>query len=100
MRFYSDVLRKPFDNAEELAEAEAQYNEKVKKEEEKKKAAVEARATDAKKVEEAYAAVTEANKNYRKVLNEFCEKYGPYHFSVNTKDGYNSIFDSLLNFWF
>lgn len=94
MRYYSDVLNKPFDTEEELKAAEAKENEKL----ELAKVAKEKRAAAAKEVEQAYADANEAYKAANEKLRAFLDEYGSYHTSVTKVGG--DAWDRLLNdFW-
>lgn len=83
MRYYSDVTKKVYDSEKELNDAEF----KVKRAEENAKRAKEKESADRKKaaaeVQEAYAKARAANAHASKVLADFCDKYGSYHFSVD-----------------
>ena len=95
MKYYSEKLNKVFDTEAELvAEEEKVEAAKVAKEKELAKYK-EDRAAKAKEVEEAYAALTEARKNYDKVLREFNNKYGAFHMSINANDWFDSFFRGL-----
>lgn len=91
MRYYSDVTKQIYESEKELNQAEfkvAQAKENARKAKEKesaerKKAAVE--------VQEAYAKAKAANVHASKVLADFCDKYGSYHFSIDGSE------DSELN---
>ena len=94
MRFYSDILNKPFDTEEELRAAEAKENEKL----ELAKVAKEKRATAAKEVEDAFNAANEAYKAANEKLKAFVNEYGSYHTSVTKVSG--DPWDRLFNdFW-
>lgn len=95
MRFYSDILNKPFDTEEELRAAEAKENEKL----ELAKVAKEKRAAAAKEVEDAFKVANDAYKAANEKLKAFCNEYGSYHTSVTTTTG--DAWDRLFNdFWF
>lgn len=86
--FYSEVLKKYFEDKEACEKAEQEYNEKhaleIKAKEERTKRAHE--------VEEAY-------KNYMRLRNEFIKDYHEWHMTYSDKDsGYNSLFDYFFNF--
>ena len=98
MRYYSDKLKKVFDTEELLKEAEAQEDEKL----EKLKLEKEERAAEAKIVEDAFRKANEAYKDARQKMDEFCKKYGAFHYSIkDTNLPAKTLFDMLLdNFWF
>lgn len=94
MKYYSEITRKLYDNADALALAEAEQKKieeaKRKKEEEAKLAREskkKARAEKAKEVEDAY-------KEYQKKLNEFIKTYGAFHMTLNGDD-----FDNFFFHW-
>ena len=79
MKYWSEVLRKPYDTEEELTVAENEYNERmdaIKRKEEEKD-------TRKKAVDDAYEAAY-------KLQREFLHDYGRYSYSSN-----NGVFDFL-----
>lgn len=115
MKYYSDTLNKFFDTAADCQRAEFEAKEKenlekIKKErelalvkEQKEKAAAERKALaaevdEARKVySDACKTYSVAQKAYREKLQEFCEKYGTYHYSTNSADEIPSFFDWFSN---
>jgi len=93
MRYYSDVTRKYYESEKACLEAEeaAQKEEAARKEAEAK--AVEDRKAAAKKVEDAYAAMLTAQKEYTKLRREFINKYGAFHmtFCSDNSDSFDWI---------
>ena len=86
MKYYSEKLNRLFDSVEALAEEEERV-ESARAEKEKKLAEHrENRAAAVKKVEEAFKNMTDAQKEYYKVLKEFNEKFGTYHKSISFDD--------------
>ena len=73
--YYSEVLKKYFENEDECVAAEKEYNDKHAAELAKK----EERKNDAKKVDEAY-------KTYLQLRSDFVKKYGSYHCTYTEKD--------------
>mgnify|MGYP000154023713 CR=1 FL=1 len=91
MRYYSDVTKQIYESEKELNQAEfkaAQAKENARKTKEKESAE---RKKAAAEVQEAYAKARVANAHASKVLADFCDKYGSYHFSVDGSE------DSELN---
>lgn len=82
MKYYSEKLKKVFDDVETLEKAELTL---VKKEEEEKKLREE-RKVRAKEVEDAY-------KHFNELLNKFIKDYGSYHMSVDNQP--ISLFDLM-----
>ncbi len=81
--FYSEVLKKYFEDKGACEKAEKEYNEKHALELKAK----EERTKRAKEVEEAYA-------NYIKLRNEFIKDYKEYHMTYRDSDnGIESLFD-------
>lgn len=74
--------------AEEKALAEAKA---------KKEAAVAERKAEAEKVEAARQELVKAQKNFNEALNNFCKKYGAYHYTLKSGETFQNIWDSLLN---
>ena len=96
MKFYSEMLDKLYDNAAECEKAEkAAVEEKERKAKEAEKKANERQARAA-EVEEAMKAAAEAVDKYRKLLQEFCQDYGAFHYSI--RDNRHNLL-SLLD-WF
>ena len=86
--WYSEVLKKYFEDKEACEKAEKEYNEKHALELKAK----EERTKRAREVEDAY-------KQYMKLRNAFIEDYHEWHMTYSDKDGgYNSIFDYFFNF--
>ena len=98
MRYYSDVTKKFYDSATacEIAENEAICREEERKLAERKKN--EARAADAKIVEEKRKKMNAAQREYREELEKFCKNYGSYHYTAKSKDDVPTLFDSFFNF--
>lgn len=87
MKYYSELLNDLYDSQAELERDEAAYRRKVEEEKkakkEKEEKAKSKRAEAAKAVEAARKAFIAARDAYSKELNDFCETYGAYHFSVS-----------------
>lgn len=105
--YYSEKVRKYFDNKKECEEAEKKYDEEhaaeLKAQEERKDAAA--------KVDEAYKKYSEAQKVadglYRDWLtarNEFVKKYKFYHMTYSDEDGeiktVSEVLDTIFKPWF
>ena len=91
MRYYSDITKQIYESEKELNQAEfkaAQAKENARKAKEKESAE---RKKAAAEVQEAYAKARAANVHASKVLADFCDKYGSYHFSIDGSE------DSELN---
>ena len=71
--FYSKVLNKPFDTVEKLKQAEAAYNEQVKKEQEQKLAVEQTKKKLAKACEAAEDAVSAAYEELKKAKEKAAE---------------------------
>lgn len=85
MKIYSEITKKEYQTVDECLKDEAVFmEEKAKKDEEKNQLAKQ-RKEDAKKVEDAYKAIIEANKNYNKLRDEFIKKYGSFHMTVTNR---------------
>lgn len=91
MKYYSEITKVLYNSVEDLEGAEMKVKQaeeaarKAKEEEEMKARVIKAeRAEAAKEVEEAF-------KNYNKLLNDFCRKYGPFHMTFTNED-FNDVF--------
>lgn len=99
VKIYSDKTNKFYNTVEEANRAEFELKEKenlekIKKEREE----AEAKAKKEKAAAERKAAaekVEAARKAYRKELEDFCDKYGTYHYSVTNVDEIPSLYDLL-----
>lgn len=93
MKYYSEELKKLFDNKDELTKAESKAKEVALAKEEKEKALREERAARAKEVEDAFKAVRDAEKKANELLNKFVKDYGSFHTTI--KD----VLDPFNWFW-
>ena len=84
--FYSEVLRKYFENEEDCVKAEKDYTEKLDAEKRRKEELAAQRKERAKEIEDAYKKVIEDLKHYRELRNEFIDDYGHFHMSYSSKD--------------
>ena len=108
IKVYSDRTNKFYNSVEEANRAEFELKEKENREkiqkereealakEKKEKAATERKAA-AEVVENARKAYLEAQKAYRKALEDFCGKYGTYHYTVENGEEIPSLFDWFGN---
>ena len=108
IKIYSDKTQKFYNTVEEANRAEFELKEKENREKiqrerelalakEKKEKEVAERKAAAEVVETARKAYIEAQKAYRKALEDFCDKYGTYHYSTNGADDIPSLFDFIGN---
>lgn len=98
MRYYSDLTKSFYETEKECCAAEVKFEEEKKKKEEAKTKIETERKVAAKAVNDAYAAMVEAQKKYIVERNNFIDKYGYYHCSYSSKDG-NSIIDFFSDFF-
>jgi len=93
MKYYSEVTKHYYDNANDcLAEERAE----LKKQEEAKAAQAKkdaARKDAAAKVDAARKTMVDAQKAYQKALQEFCNTYGAYHYSIDSEDELPHLLD-------
>ena len=94
MKIVSEKTGKQYNNVEDCLADEKQFDEKIAKEEERKKELANERKNRAKEVEEAYKAKVEANVAYNKILSKFIEDYGSFHMTINNL---SDLWDKL---WF
>ena len=100
MKYYSEITKQFYDNADACTLAEKLEKEKIAEQEAEKKALTEAKATRAKEVTEAYKAVREAQKNYDELRNKFVQDYGYFHMSFTDPDEKTpfSFFEDIFRF--
>lgn len=108
IKVYSDRTKQFYNTVEEANRAEFELKEKenlekIQKErelalaKEKKEKALAERKAAAELVDTARKQYIEAQKDYRKALEDFCGKYGTYHYSTNSADDIPSLFDWFGN---
>ena len=109
MKYYSELLHKPFDTVEELEKAESEKKAQLDALKDKTKE----RTKRAKEVENAYKnwvdlkekyfnELDEAYEKYEELLNKFVKDYGSFHMTITNDNGvekYNlkEIADNTLN---
>ena len=82
MRYFSDLLGKFFDSETECVKAEEAHTKAQEEANAQKEALAAERAERAKKIDELYKAVLNAQEAYRKELAAFVKDYGSYHILV------------------
>lgn len=97
MKYYSDVTKKFYDNANDCLTAERELIAKQEKEEYEKKRQAAERKAAADKVEAARKAMNEAQSNYKKEMEAFCKKYGTYHYSSKNVNDIPTLFNDIFN---
>ena len=104
MKYFSDLTGKIYNTEAECMKAEQAFNfelEQKKKAEEEKRLAEkkkqEARANDAKVVENKREIMIQAQNDYRAAVEAFVKKHGSYHFSTNSADGLPHLFTSFFD---
>lgn len=108
MLYFSEVTKKTYKTEEdciaaETAAVEKANQEKARKEreakalQEKKEQEAQARKEAAAKVKAARETMLAAQREYRKVLEDFCKKYGSYHQTLADTD-IPTLFNSLFDF--
>lgn len=104
MKYYSEKTKVLYNSAEEcekaeLAAKEAENREKIRKEreaaqeKERKEKLSNERKARAAEVEDARKAMVEAQKKYRKVLEDFINDYHSYHLSTSSFDEIPTLFE-------
>ncbi len=100
MKYYSELLKKCFDSAEECETAENKELTRLEQERqdnEKKIAEKKARAAE---IESAYKEMQNAKEKYNKLVSDFIKDYKSFHFTFsNTKDFLNDVFDTHFRFF-
>ncbi len=108
IKVYSDKTKQFYNTVEEANRAEFELKEKenlekIQKEreaalaKEKKEKALAERKAAAELVDTARKQYVEAQNAYRKALEDFCSKYGTYHYSTNGAEDVPSLFDFFGN---
>ena len=97
MKFYSEITRKYYDTADECTTAECEYNKAVEEAKAKKEALVAERKERAKEVENAYAAVRDAEKKYNELRKDFIKDYGSFHMTFSSAD--DDFFTEIREFF-
>lgn len=77
---------KEYTTYEAALAADKAYDEMVAGEKARKEKLKAERATRAKEVEDAFKAITTANKKYQDLLNAFVKDYGSYHCTISDSD--------------
>lgn len=85
MRIYSEITKKEYKTVEECLADEKQFSEAKVKAEKEKELLAQQRKEDAKKIEDAYKAILDANKHYTELRDKFIEKYGSFHMTVRNR---------------
>lgn len=117
MKYYSDLLKKPFDTVEELEKAEQEKKEQInalaKKNDERKDRANEVQDAYKKYIEikkKNFEEIDNAYNEYLKLRDKFVDDYGSFHMTYTNKDGeekyslsdafksINDIFTELFGF--
>lgn len=98
MLYYSEITKKAYKTAEECQKEELKVQEAENLEKMKKERLANERKARAAEVETARKALTEAQKNYHKVLEAFIHDYGSYHYTETSVDNIPSLFDMLKLF--
>ncbi len=104
VKIYSDKTNKYYNTVEEANRAEFELKEKenlekIRKEreaaqaKEQREKALAERKQDALKVDEARKNLYAAQKAYSEQLEEFCKKYGTYHYTVENGKEIPTLFD-------
>lgn len=97
MKFYSEITKKFYDNAQalEVEEQRIQAEQAAKLEAERKKN--EERAIRAKEVEAAYQAKVEAEKTYFELRQAFIKDFGSYHMTFSSHEvDFNDLINDFL----
>ncbi len=111
MKYYSELLKKPFDTVEELEKAEQEKKEQINALKKKN----EERTTRAKEIENAYKSYLDTKKkafeeidnayyHYLELRNKFVDDYGSFHMTFTDKDdngnySLSSSFEDVTRFF-
>lgn len=97
MKFYSEILNKQFDTADECVAAEKAYEEEVAKKQVEQEYLKTQRKARAAAIEEAREKMVEAQNHYRILIGEFVKDYGTYHYSSKSVNDIPHLFMDLLH---
>ena len=98
-KIYSDVTKQFYETMEEAEKAETEFAEAKKKAEEEKEKALAERKMKAEEIAEARKKMVEAQNNYEKLMREFINVYGSYHYSTSNMEEIPRLFtDFFFNF--
>lgn len=97
MKYFSEVTQKVYDTPEALEKAEKDVKEAELKRKLEQEKAANTRKARAEEVDAARKKMVAAQKEYRKVLEKFCEDYGAFHRTINVGE-IPSLFDSFFEF--
>lgn len=98
MKYYSELTKTFYETEKDCLKAEKEHTDALRKKEETEKKKTEQRKARAQEVEVARAKLTEAKKNYDKLLADFCKDYGSYHYSITTPASLTDYLNELFNF--
>lgn len=86
MKYYSELLEKVFNSADECEAAEMEAKEKAERERLAREEKAAKRKEAAAQVEAARKVALDAQKAYQDALKDFCAKYGSYHTTITNLD--------------
>lgn len=101
MKIYSEKTNQEYASVDECLAAEEEFDKQAALEKAKKEELANTRKDRAKEVEDAYLAIIEAQKHFRKLLDAFTKDYGSFHMTVRTGEGNPfDLFDRFFKGWF
>lgn len=92
MKYLSEVNGKIYDSEAELLKAEKEIADRKAKEAEEKAKKEATRKERAAEIEKAIQELAEAEEKANKLIREFVEDYGSFHYSIRTKDTDKNLF--------
>lgn len=98
MKYYSEELKKLFDDEKSLKEAESAAAKEAQEAKAKKEALIAARKDRAAEIEKLIKQRAELDKDIRVKLAKFTKDYGSFHYSY--KDDNFPFFDSFFDWFF
>jgi len=96
MKYFSEITNKVYDTPEALQTAELAVKEAEEKEKVKKEKAAAERKERAAAVDAARKEMVAAQKKYKDALEDFCNRYGSYHTTLNVSE-IPTLFDRFFN---
>ena len=97
MKYYSEELKKLFDDEKSLKEAEIAAAKEAKEAKEKKEALIAARKDRAAEIEDLIKHRAKLDKEIKEKLSDFTKDYGSFHYSYK---GGGFPFDSFFDWFF
>ena len=93
MKFYSELLKKCFDKAEDCEKAEDAELTRLEEEKNRAEKLKVEKAARADEIKQAYKAKLDAHKKWMELVQKFIDDYGAYRYTYSVKD---DLFDTFF----